>query len=587
MTRVGRESGQKTILILTAAVGAGHEATGRELGAALERAGHVVVSADGLRSMGRGTQWMMVDSYAWMLGHAPWFYEVVFRLTSTRQAAAASRWLTGRLHGGEMLAIIAAAEPDIIVSTYPLVTAALGRLTRAGRIRQPVIATISDFGAHPMWMSPGADLHLVPAACSAAMVARKGGRAQVARFPVSPRFEPSADATGEMRKSAARRGLGLASGAFVPLIVGGAWGVGDLEGAAAAAVSAGASPIVVTGRNEALRARVSARYRDDPRVRVFGWTPRMPDLMASADCLIQNAGGVTCLEAMAIDLPILIYRPLPGHGRLNARLMAAAGTASVVRRPRQLLELLGACAAGERTLVAPRREAGCDPVAAILATRAVRSAPSARPAPFWQSLHPVRSIAVIGLILWLIFSSWPVAIASEKLPLPVVGADFRPGTAALAVRVSDPEIAGALQAEIAARDLPVTLFVSRSGAAGLRPIGSVAVGVTEERDTRLPRPWAVWDGPRDAAETIHDRLGRDPAFFLPLSGDPDAFDLALKPRHARVVVPEQNDGSAPTPGVVVVETEGLSGAEAVAAMERGVAAIGEAGLRCIALDANS
>ena len=48
------------ILIFTAAVGGGHEAVGQAVRAELERAGHGVVMADGLRRMSRVLDWLLV-----------------------------------------------------------------------------------------------------------------------------------------------------------------------------------------------------------------------------------------------------------------------------------------------------------------------------------------------------------------------------------------------------------------------------------------------------------------------------------------------------------------------------------------------
>ena len=58
---------------------------------------------------------------------------------------------------------------------------------------------------------------------------------------------------------------------------------------------------------------------------VIGWTSEMPSLMAAADVLVENAGGLTAMEAFAAGLPVVTFQPIPGHGRDNARTMAAAG----------------------------------------------------------------------------------------------------------------------------------------------------------------------------------------------------------------------------------------------------------------------
>jgi hypothetical protein len=55
---------------------------------------------------------------------------------------------------------------------------------------------------------------------------------------------------------------------------------------------------------------------------VYGFTDKMPDLLAAADVLVHSTGGVTCLEAMAAGTPVVSYGLPVGHARLNTRAMA-------------------------------------------------------------------------------------------------------------------------------------------------------------------------------------------------------------------------------------------------------------------------
>jgi len=578
-TRLEIVPNRKTVLIFTASVGAGHEATGREIADELRQDGHTVVIDDGLHAMGKVTSYLMVDFYAWQLKHAPWLYDAIFRCTSTRTVSRGARWFTGKRHGGHVLDLIEQARPDIVISTYPLVTAALGSLIRAGRVRQPVIATISDFGAHPMWMTPEADLHLVPAQCSADLVAREGGRARVVAFPINPQFRTKID------RAEARARLGLSLDALIPLIVGGAWGVGDLEGAAACAVEAGASPVIVTGRNDALRERLEARYGDHPGVRIHGWTAEMPALMAAADCLVQNAGGVTCLEAMEVGLPIVIYRALPGHGRMNARLMTEAGAALSVDSAGQFRALLLRAGRGDAAaLPVPRRETRRGATTMILGTKA---APRRAPVERKPVSRPAVFALTLAFLFWMLFSTWPVTLASDRVALPV-GSTTPAGSAAVVVRTYDAPTAAALERYIEANHLPVALFVTSSSAKGLTPTASITLGITEEpKSSRLPHPLRAWEEPRDTSEAITALTGADPIYFLPRKGNPDTIDFALKPSDTVIVWPSNVDSASVLQGILLVETDDLSPDQAVAALAAEVAGVRAAGHVCVPLDAAS
>ncbi|NEC97509.1 galactosyldiacylglycerol synthase, partial [Streptomyces albidoflavus] len=78
----------------------------------------------------------------------------------------------------------------------------------------------------------------------------------------------------------------------------------------------------------------------------LGWTDDMAGLMGAARLLVDNAAGQTAVQALAAGVPVLAWRPLPGHGRDGARSMAAAGLSTYAHDPDDLL-------AGVRRLLRP------------------------------------------------------------------------------------------------------------------------------------------------------------------------------------------------------------------------------------------
>ena len=76
------------VLILTAAVGGGHEAAGRTVGAELEGAGYSVAMADGLRTMSRVLDWVLVRGYMRQVRGVPRTLSAVFVFTSRMAGAA-------------------------------------------------------------------------------------------------------------------------------------------------------------------------------------------------------------------------------------------------------------------------------------------------------------------------------------------------------------------------------------------------------------------------------------------------------------------------------------------------------------------
>ena len=566
------------VLILTAAVGGGHEAAGRTVRAELERAGHNVAMADGLRQMSSVLDWLLVRFYSSQVRNTPRSLGAVFAATSRKSGAAAVRFLVSLLFAGRLLKVIERERPDLVVSTYPLVTAALGRLRKVGRLRIPAAAIIPDYGVHPLWVDPGVDLHLVVSRHSAELAKRAGGKVSLARLPVPDGFHSAPT------RDNARAILGLEQKAFVALVVGGAWGIGDLERAAKCAAESGAHTVVVTGTNAGLRARLEERFASEENVWVMGWRDDIPVLMAAADCLIQNAGGMTCLEAIEMSLPILIFDPILGHGEFNAQVMEQTGSARWVHTAGELTTLLRSVARGETTLAVPHTEPGVPPVCVRLEVLVDTYNP--QPEPGRSVLRPRWVLVGFGAIVlssWLSFASPGIALAAQVLHLRVPG--YRPpaGKVALGIKVTDPTTASALE-NAARRDrVPITMFTDATGAEGLRPTPGLAFGVAEELGgARLPAPWKERSRARIAASEIQRFTGKHPEYFLPATRT-DLAALADAPPHTRLVMPERTAGRSPGPGLFILDVSQLEPKAARSKFMQTVQAIHHEGLECVPL----
>jgi UDP-N-acetylglucosamine:LPS N-acetylglucosamine transferase len=159
----------------------------------------------------------------------------------------------------------------------------------------------------------------------------------------------------------------LPAAAPLALVVAGSGGVGDVQRAVRDIVKCGvAEPVVVCGHNESLRRRL----RRAGVAIALGWVDEMAMLMRACDVVVQNAGGLSSLEALASGVPMVTYRCVPGHGRTNADALEQAGWAAWIRDRTQLLTGLKRALAGEA--VAPGGFSDVDParvVAAFAETR--------------------------------------------------------------------------------------------------------------------------------------------------------------------------------------------------------------------------
>jgi len=363
------------VVIIYASAGAGHDHASQELARRLRARGLRADCVDLADILPWGLGRLLRGTYHGMLSRVPWLYGLLFAIGSTFGPAAP---ITRVLLRPAQSRVLRALPPDTraVVSTYPVVSQLVGPLRSAGRLAVPAVTYLTDFAVNPLWVSPGIDVYCAAHPTTRAEARALGaGEVWVAGRMVSDAFRPGA----RDEKRRIRERLGLPVDARIALLVAGSWGVGAVARTAAEIAGTGvAVPVVICGRNTALYRRLRRRGVDH----VFGWVDDMPELLRAADVLVENAGGLTALEAMASGVPVATYRPIPGHGRANAATMSRAGVATWIRRRADLAPTLLRLAEGP--LGGRQRAAGLalfrtDPAQVVAAVaRGVASSPTRR-----------------------------------------------------------------------------------------------------------------------------------------------------------------------------------------------------------------
>ena len=340
----------RRVLLVSATIGEGHNATARALEEAARRLWPdcEVRWLDALRVMGPGVGPLFRRIYVVNVESTPWLYDFFYAaLWRYRWFAEASRRFVGAWCGRLLRRKVRQVAPDLVVSTYPLGTAGLDWLRRRGELEVPLAAVVSDFSPHPFWVYSEVDTHLVMSGESLRELHRAQPDAvgEVSVPPVVSDFAP-----GDRR--CARRHFGLPEDAFTVLISCGSLGFGSIERAARAAlaVSEVGCVVVVCGRNERVRERLRESLGRDGRLQPLGWVREMATLTNAADVVVTNAGGATALEALACGRAVAMFEPIAGHGIANAELMTRAGLSDLCPTERELTRTLHDLAADPRKL---------------------------------------------------------------------------------------------------------------------------------------------------------------------------------------------------------------------------------------------
>ncbi|HZD65592.1 MAG TPA: glycosyltransferase [Acidimicrobiales bacterium] len=518
---------------------------------------HTVDFLDAAPVVGR----LMKAVYELWLRATPWAYEAAYRL-----------WFLGPVLCAPLAGVLTlvfgrrirrwAGGATAVVATYPLASVVLGRLRRRRwhGLPVPTATFVTDFAVHPLWVHRGNDLNLCVHDQAADQAARATGRPARAPGPlVDSRFR-----TALPDRARAREALGLPAEGRIALVVAGSWGVGELEATFDSLVATGRYlPVAVCGRNERLRRRLAQRKGGI----ALGWTDAMPTLMAASDVLVQNAGGLTCMEALAAGLPVVTFRPIPGHGRQNALDMERAGVAPLAAGP------TGLVAALDRAVAAPVPP-GPTLFRGDAATDVSELARSCAPAPLPRTSPVLVRAAAVALAAAAAYSGLNIgadaataAGLDQAKPVP----DAR--VAYLAVRLGPATPIGPGLARLLARDHVTAVVEGRLAAArpgDVRRLAAAGVTVANggwrpEEDLHVLAPG---DNVTSSAEAITRATGRRPALYVPgpqVSGTDLAFASSLDERivrGAQVPIRGPRAGSGlHRGGVYVVDAEHATGAQ--------------------------
>lgn len=329
------------VVILTAGMGAGHDQVALELRRRLLARNVACDVLDVWELLPFGIGRLISGFYKAVVRHIPWLYEAIYAI-----------WLRPSEHPGRRASPIiglaarrlerwmAEHEPTAAVSTFHLCSQVLGHMRRRNLMPIPTASIVVDFATHGLWVDADVDIHFCLHPAQAERVRALGAPCAQALGPVvKPAF-----CRPLLSRAAARHRLGIDEGKPAVLIVAGSWGAGHIERTVRAVAADGRfCPLVVTGNNEALHRRLAAQGTG----RVYGWVEDMSELMLAADAMVENAGGLMAMEAMALGTPVVSFEPIPGHGRENVARMDEVGVSRYARSERELLAILDRVVADE------------------------------------------------------------------------------------------------------------------------------------------------------------------------------------------------------------------------------------------------
>ena len=241
----------------------------------------------------------------------------------------------------KMLSLLVIEKPSVVVSTYPFASSVLSKLKEAGLTTVPLGTVITDHTHHSYWLHSHTDQYIVGSNEIKEKLIRTGIPAEkiaATGIPIRSTFLKKKNPSALLEK------FGLDKNRRTIMIMGGGEGLigkGLLNRNKLEQFPEPLQLLVLCGHNEKLKERLQIEFSGSKHmIKLIGYTDLVDELMAVSDILITKPGGVTTSEAAAMELPILLYKPLPGQEQDNARYLTDIGAAILVKRPDELFSEL-------------------------------------------------------------------------------------------------------------------------------------------------------------------------------------------------------------------------------------------------------
>jgi len=310
------------LLIVTAAFGEGHNSAARNLALAAEIAGAATQVADPCQAATPNTTGIVSRAYRFVTTHMPRTWAKIYQMTD-RCDFSKPRLPLMRKPENALARMIHDFRPDAVISTYPLYPYFLDRILNGpdAPARFPVFTVVTDsLEINASWLRAPTDYWLVSDPETHKVMTNAGlpgERIIDTGFPVNPAFEKLTPVS-ETHSCDPFRILYFAT-AKRPSI--------RRHGRALLDASSHVKLTIVMGRNTRLlneKAR-ELRAQYPGRVRLIGWTRKVPELMNRHHLVVGKAGGATVHEALAARCPMLIHHLVPGQEEGNLALLRHIG----------------------------------------------------------------------------------------------------------------------------------------------------------------------------------------------------------------------------------------------------------------------
>ncbi len=325
-------------LVLSVDIGAGHRMAAEALVAAIRevRPGSRHQMVDALEHAGPDAGRLARDLYFGSIEEAPELWGMVYDQRQAQDVFRGAGELADDVRSVALGNLVRRAKPDVIVAMHPIAVGLGASVVRVEpEVDCPLVAVVTDFDAHPLWLARGVDLYVVATKKVAAGLVALGlpsGTVEATGIPLRRGF------AAVRQDTAVRVRLGLDPARLTIVLLGGGLGLGPIAETARllATIDGPIQLVLLAGSNEELEAeaRRIAASAPIPFV-VEGRIESVWDYVAAADLAVGKPGGAHLRRAPRWRSAPRGARPSLGRSRPTATRWSPRGLPWRPPRPRQ------------------------------------------------------------------------------------------------------------------------------------------------------------------------------------------------------------------------------------------------------------
>jgi processive 1,2-diacylglycerol beta-glucosyltransferase len=329
--REEKMTSSKKVLFISAPIGSGHIQAAQAVAATLKAIApdiaveHANVFDFFPPAIGKA----VLNIYLKLLKVFPRAYGSMYDWGNTSSFAVAGRELISTYLANRMNKYIKEINPALIVCTHATPAGLAARLVRTGDFAAPVLAIVTDYTVHRLWIYPEISQYFVADESLGNYLLTHDirlDRYQVTGIPVNNGF-----VDGVRDRQTVLTSYGLSDNIATILLMGGGTGllpmieiIKTLE-----TLEVSLQIIAVAGNNPPLHRALNklATTLSFCKLIPLGFVTNVNELMAISHILVSKPGGMTCAEALASGLPLIIYQPIPGQEEANTRFLVLKSAA--------------------------------------------------------------------------------------------------------------------------------------------------------------------------------------------------------------------------------------------------------------------